>query len=285
MPASRRRAPAGPGRGPGRRDARRSTRAPTRPRWPTGCGPLAGHRALDGRLHRHAGPRRPRRLHRRPTSAVRRAARPAGRARRPRRRARALAERWRPWRAYATVHLWAVRTDTADPSRSSQGARTRCQATTTQRKARRMSRRPGRRQHGRHRPTEHGPSGRSWSTARSARWRWSGDDDALTHLFLPNTGQAGRRRLAGTGARGRSPGGRQLDQYFAGAAPTSTSRCARRGRPFQRQRLADPGRHPLRHRPSATPSWPGGWAGPRAFRAVGQANGANPLPIFCPATG
>ena len=39
---------------------------------------------------------------------IRRAAQALGAARRPGRAVATLAERWRPWRSYAMVHLWAL---------------------------------------------------------------------------------------------------------------------------------------------------------------------------------
>ena len=195
MPASRRQRPAGPGRGGGRRDGWPSTRVPTRPRssarlarparasapgppptWP--CGPSGDP---DAFLPTDLG--------------VRRALAPAGRARRPGGRA-ALAERWRPWRAYAAVHLWAA----TEPATAGRSAPTDDHDEADQQRSAQHDRRPS------PPPPAHRPTAAvaaSWSTARSAPLAIDGDDEALTHLFLPNTGWPPPGGLAGPAARRR----------------------------------------------------------------------------------
>jgi methylated-DNA-[protein]-cysteine S-methyltransferase len=109
-----------------------------------------------------------------------------------------------------------------------------------------------------------------------------GDDDSVTHLFLPNTGMA---------AAGSSPGpvpnavryaAKQLDEYFAGQR-TEFDLPLRftTGTAFQQsvwRALAEiPYGETISYAELAASV---GRAG--AFRAVGQANGANPLAIVYP---
>jgi methylated-DNA-[protein]-cysteine S-methyltransferase len=107
------------------------------------------------------------------------------------------------------------------------------------------------------------------------------DGESVTHLFLPNTGMA---------AAGASPGrlpaplrlaATQLDQYFAGRRTAFDLPLAPSGTPFQRRvwvTLAD-----IPYGQTVSYAELAAWVErPAAFRAVGQANGANPLPIFYP---
>ncbi len=108
-----------------------------------------------------------------------------------------------------------------------------------------------------------------------------GDDTAVTHLHLPNTGAARRGSTPGPAPEPLRRAAGQLEEYFAG-----------------RRREFD-----LPLRPAGTEFqlsvwWALGSIGygetisyaeladrvgrPRAFRAVGQANGANPLAIVLP---
>ena len=67
----------------------------------------AGDRRMDGAIHRHARAARARRVSRRRYRPAARdgATATAGARRRP---MLSRAERWRPWRAYAALHLWAA---------------------------------------------------------------------------------------------------------------------------------------------------------------------------------
>ena len=89
-----------PARLRGRDGERRADPRPRdRPRRDGACSVrAAGHRAVDGELRRDAGLRRARRVPRIGPRAQ------AGAGRRPRRGA----EPWRPWRAYAAMHIWAA---------------------------------------------------------------------------------------------------------------------------------------------------------------------------------
>ena len=77
-------------------------RGADRGRRPSRTAGAAGHRPLDGRLHRPAGARPPRRL---PADRHRHPRRPHGPRRGPGRGGRPR-RRWRPWRSYAQLHLW-----------------------------------------------------------------------------------------------------------------------------------------------------------------------------------
>ena len=80
----------------------------------------ARHRRMDGAVHRHARAARARRLPRRRHRPDARPAMPAA-AGPPRRALAARAEAWRPWRAYAALHLWAS-TQPADSAVPEPGA-------------------------------------------------------------------------------------------------------------------------------------------------------------------
>ncbi|MGH9091760.1 MAG: methylated-DNA--[protein]-cysteine S-methyltransferase [Acidimicrobiales bacterium] len=109
-----------------------------------------------------------------------------------------------------------------------------------------------------------------------------GNDHALTHLFLPNTGTAAAGSSPGTPPATLQAAAAQLHEYLAGRRtafdlplrfPTGTA--------FQQQvwtALADiPYGETISYAELAQAV-----GRPSAFRAVGQANGANPLPVFYP---
>jgi methylated-DNA-[protein]-cysteine S-methyltransferase len=114
----------------------------------------------------------------------------------------------------------------------------------------------------------------------------SGDDRALTGVLLPGSGLRSPRPTAPEVARDAVRGpvreaARQLDQYFAGKRRSFDVPLALDGTPFQEQvwlALAEiPYGETISYAELAR------WVGrPQAFRAVGQANGANPIPIILP---
>ena len=106
-----------------------------------------------------------------------------------------------------------------------------------------------------------------------------GDDAALTHVRLPGT--AG---LPGTKTRVSAPlraAAAQLEEYFSGARTSFALPLAPRGTPFQLAVW-----NALTKIPYGETITYGELARrvgrPAAPRAVGQANGANPLPIVYP---
>jgi methylated-DNA-[protein]-cysteine S-methyltransferase len=110
----------------------------------------------------------------------------------------------------------------------------------------------------------------------------SGDDAAVTHLHLPNTGmarRAGPSRGPVPAALGRAAA--QLEEYFAGERTAFDLPLRVAGTAFQASvwwALAD-----IPYGETITYAELAARAGrPKAFRAVGQANGANPLAIFLP---
>lgn len=106
-------------------------------------------------------------------------------------------------------------------------------------------------------------------------------ETAVTEVLLPNTGAA---------ARGTTPGrlppllrtaARQLEQYFAGKRQRFDLPLAPAGTAFQVSVWTALGEIPYGE--TITYGELAAHVGrPWAFRAVGQANGANPLPIFYP---
>lgn len=114
-----------------------------------------------------------------------------------------------------------------------------------------------------------------------------GDDDHLTHVLLPNAATApARRRSSKDGGDAGLPGPvaaarGQLDEYFAGERRSFDLPLAAAGTEFQRQvwfALAE-----IPYGETISYAELAAWVGrPTAFRAVGQANGANPLPIVLP---
>lgn len=109
-----------------------------------------------------------------------------------------------------------------------------------------------------------------------------GDDHAVTYLFLPSTGRAAAGSSPGTPPAPLRQAAAQLGEYLAGRRtafdlplrfPTGTA--------FQQEvwtALADiPYGETVSYAELAQAV-----GRPTAFRAVGQANGANPLPVFYP---
>ena len=112
-----------------------------------------------------------------------------------------------------------------------------------------------------------------------------GDDDALVLLELPDVAARRPRAPAARDAR-RLPAAleravTQLDEYFEGTRRTFDLPVELSGTPFQRQvweTLAEiPYGETVSYAELATMV-----GRPAAFRAVGQANGANPVPIVLP---
>jgi len=108
-----------------------------------------------------------------------------------------------------------------------------------------------------------------------------GEGEDLTHIYLPNDPPF---RGAPSGASGRDAverAAQQLEEYFAGTRRTFDLSLRPTGTEFQHSvwfALADiPYGETISYAELAQ------WVGrPAAFRAVGQANGANPLPIVLP---
>lgn len=105
--------------------------------------------------------------------------------------------------------------------------------------------------------------------------------EQVTHLHLPNTGAAANGSSAGKVAPPLREAARQLDQYFAGKRTEFSLPVAPAGTAFQRSvwlSLAD-----IPYGEVVSYAEVAGWVGrPTAYRAVGQANGANPLAIILP---
>lgn len=108
-----------------------------------------------------------------------------------------------------------------------------------------------------------------------------GDGEQVTHLHLPNTGAAATGSTAGRVPPALREAARQLDEYFARRRTEFSLPLAPAGTEFQRSVWL------------ALPHIPYGQVvsyaelarrvgRPTAYRAVGQANGANPLAIFLP---
>jgi methylated-DNA-[protein]-cysteine S-methyltransferase len=114
-----------------------------------------------------------------------------------------------------------------------------------------------------------------------------GTDDALTRLLLPNAARSAPPAPSGTDdtaappARAVAIAARQLAEYFDGARTSFEIPLAFHGTPFQEDVWRALGEIPY----AETVSY-GELAEivgrPLAYRAVGQANGANPLPIVLP---
>ena len=108
-----------------------------------------------------------------------------------------------------------------------------------------------------------------------------GDETSVTELLLPNSGAA-----RSGGSKGRTPAAvrraaTQLDGYFGGRRTAFDLPLAPSGTPFQLDvwlALSDiPYGETISYAELARDV-----GRPTAYRAVGQANGANPLPIFYP---
>jgi methylated-DNA-[protein]-cysteine S-methyltransferase len=107
------------------------------------------------------------------------------------------------------------------------------------------------------------------------------DGEQVTHLHLPNTGAAANGSSAGKVAPPLREAARQLDQYFAGKRTEFTLPLAPAGTEFQRSVWLSLPEIPYGEVVSYAEL--AGWVGrPTAYRAVGQANGANPVAIILP---
>ena len=114
-----------------------------------------------------------------------------------------------------------------------------------------------------------------------------GDDDHLTHVLLPNAGGSATWARRSDGLHDRdlpaavSAALRQIEEYLAGERRAFDLPLAPAGTEFQRHvwfALAD-----IPYGETVSYAELAARVGrPRAFRAVGQANGANPLPIVLP---
>jgi AraC family transcriptional regulator, regulatory protein of adaptative response / DNA-3-methyladenine glycosylase II len=221
----------------------------------------------------------------------------------------ALAERWRPWRSYAMAHLWAG-TPTAEPfARASANpiARTVDDEQTPQDIAptrRRRSEPMTKQANGATSPRTAGRPSVETAPAlyelevpsRLGTFTVVGDDESVTQLLLPSDSSA-RATPNGSQASSDRPtksgtNGRRAPQHVRAAAAQLKEYLARRrtefdvpfrfsGTAFQEEvwrALADiPYGETISYAELAT------YVGrPGAFRAVGQANGANPLPVYFP---
>ena len=168
----------------------------------------------------------------------------------------ALTEHWRPWRSYAMAHLWSLPAASTAQLAHPTNERT-CRMTTTSTLTTTM-------------PLDT-PIG---------RLVLEGDGDVLIGVWLPGERRHGRRdsddvppvlKEAAT----------QLEEYFAGERTDFDLPMELDGTPFQREVWAELARIPY----GETISY-GELARrvgrPRGPRAVGQANGRNPIPIIVP---
>lgn len=109
-----------------------------------------------------------------------------------------------------------------------------------------------------------------------------GDDETLTSLLLPNALPPivrSVRRAQAPAAVARAAD--QLDEYFAGERTAFDLPLETAGTPFQRSVWAALAQIP--HGRTLSYGELAATVGrPRAFRAVGAANGANPIPIVLP---
>ena len=109
----------------------------------------------------------------------------------------------------------------------------------------------------------------------------AGSAEALTHVFLPSTGMEAHGSSPGQAAPPLAQAAGQLREYFAGTRRSFDLRLEPHGTPFQLsvwQTLAE-----IPYGETITYAELARRVGrPGAFRAVGQANGANPLPIVVP---
>jgi methylated-DNA-[protein]-cysteine S-methyltransferase len=113
-----------------------------------------------------------------------------------------------------------------------------------------------------------------------------GDEEALTGIELPQGRRRGRSSGTSVSAKGTVPEGlaralEQLDEYFEGRRTEFDLKVELLGTPFQRDVWMTLSEIPY----GKTVSY-GELAAmvgrPTAFRAVGQANGSNPIPIVLP---
>jgi methylated-DNA-[protein]-cysteine S-methyltransferase len=109
-----------------------------------------------------------------------------------------------------------------------------------------------------------------------------GDAGAVTHLFLPNTGTAAAGSSPGTPPATLEAAAAQLGEYVAGRRTTFDLPLRfPGGTAFQQQVWLALATIPYGETVSYA-ELAEEVGRPGAFRAVGQANGANPLPIFYP---
>ncbi len=108
-----------------------------------------------------------------------------------------------------------------------------------------------------------------------------GDELSVTHLFLPGTVPARQQSSPGPSPDPLRRAAAQLDEYFAGTRTSFDLPFELCGTPFQVEvwrALAG-----IDYGTTITYGELARRVGrPTAYRAVGQANGANPLPIFFP---
>jgi methylated-DNA-[protein]-cysteine S-methyltransferase len=108
-----------------------------------------------------------------------------------------------------------------------------------------------------------------------------GDDRSVTHLFLPNAAPGWGTSSPGAPPAALHRAAEQLEEYFAGRRTSFDLVLEPSGTPFQLSvwwALAD-----IDYGHTVTYAELARRVGrPAAARAVGQANGANPLPIFLP---
>ncbi len=107
------------------------------------------------------------------------------------------------------------------------------------------------------------------------------NDRALTHLLLPNAHLGRPDGSTDTGSPILDAAVSQLDEYFAKERTSFSLPLEPTGTEFQRQvwtSLAD-----IPYGETISYAELAAWVGrPQAFRAVGQANGSNPLAIVLP---
>jgi methylated-DNA-[protein]-cysteine S-methyltransferase len=112
-----------------------------------------------------------------------------------------------------------------------------------------------------------------------------GDDDALTRVVLPASSRASAHAAAkhdpAAAPRALADAARQLAEYFAGERTTFELSLRTAGTPFQREVWAALAEIPYGETISYA-ELAASVARPSAFRAVGSANGANPLAIVVP---
>jgi methylated-DNA-[protein]-cysteine S-methyltransferase len=112
-----------------------------------------------------------------------------------------------------------------------------------------------------------------------------GDDESLTSVVLPDSARAsafaGADADSAAAPRALADAAQQLGEYFAGKRTTFELALQTTGTPFQREvwaRLAEiPYGETISYAELAARV-----ARPHAFRAVGSANGANPIAIIVP---
>jgi methylated-DNA-[protein]-cysteine S-methyltransferase len=112
-----------------------------------------------------------------------------------------------------------------------------------------------------------------------------GDDESLTSVVLPDSARAsafaGVDHDSAAAPRALADAARQLGEYFAGARTAFELALQTTGTPFQREvwtRLAEiPYGETISYAELAASV-----ERPQAFRAVGSANGANPIAIVVP---